>query len=234
MTIHYMTNNIIFEESLNQENPYLYNLSHTLNHIDGFKEHKDYDSIFTQEKPLRVLYVNLKKGLILSIKDYKIKVYNYDKNKLLKILENLKTKLDEEEIYNHLDDVIKKYKVYLRTFKKSTFKEIIKEKRGEQVKIKEGTILYTSWGYDQTNTEYFKVKRIIGKNYFIVEELSLIYEESGSPTYDNVNPGEVFGFPQKAYISNDGYISICEYGYKRSLYLWDGESKYKTNSQFGH
>tara|TARA_Y100000310_G_C20274981_1_gene619799 strand:+ start:124 stop:519 length:396 start_codon:yes stop_codon:yes gene_type:complete len=131
-----MTNNIIFEESLNQENPYLYNLSHTLNHIDGFKEHKDYDSIFTQEKPLRVLYVNLKKGLILSIKDYKIKVYNYDKNKLLKILENLKTKLDEEEIYNHLDDVIKKYKVYLRTFKKSTFKEIIKEKRGEQVKIK--------------------------------------------------------------------------------------------------
>ena len=30
-------------------------------------------------------------------------------------------------------------------------------------KIKEGDIFYSSWGYDQTNIDYYKVTKLIGK-----------------------------------------------------------------------
>lgn len=41
-----------------------------------------------------------------------------------------------------------------------------------------GTILYTSWGYDQTNTEFFAVTRVSGRRVY-VREIAADYTETG-------------------------------------------------------
>jgi len=212
---------------------YLSDLSREINHIKGFENWKDYENLFSKENPIRYLVVNLEKGLFLSIVNNQIKVYFYKEKELLKILKDLKNKMDKEGLYNYCENVIKKYKVYLRSKEKGISKEL---KKGDKI-IKEGNYLYTSWGYDQTNIEYFKILKIIGKNYFIIQEVSQYNnpDEETQMTYYNVLPTDNFiKMPQKAYISNEGYASICETGYKRGLYIWDKKSKYKTNSQFGH
>jgi len=226
--------NLILNEKYNiSESGHYSFINSVVSNIEGFKSHKEYLTIFFKESPLRVLYVNLEKGLFLSFKENELNVYKYDKKNLMSILKDLKIKMDKEDLYNYCEGAISKLKILERSLKKSSFSSLIK---GEKI-IKEGDFLYTSWGYDQTNTEYFKVLRIIGKNYFIIREVSQYQDpdKETQMTYYNVLPTEKFiDLPIKAFISNDGYMSICENGYKRSLYKWDGESKYKTNTQFGH
>ena len=42
-------------------------------------------------------------------------------------------------------------------------KQKYKEERTKPHSLKVGDILYCSWGYDQTNVDYFKVSEVIGK-----------------------------------------------------------------------
>ena len=42
-------------------------------------------------------------------------------------------------------------------------KEKYKEERQKPHTLKVGDVLYCSWGYDQTNVDYFKVSEVIGK-----------------------------------------------------------------------
>lgn len=44
--------------------------------------------------------------------------------------------------------------------------------------LKVGDILYTSWGYDQTNVEFFAVTRVSGRRVW-VRQIAADYEESG-------------------------------------------------------
>ncbi len=44
--------------------------------------------------------------------------------------------------------------------------------------LKVGEILYTSWGYDQTNTEFYVVTRVSGKRVWI-REIAADYEQTG-------------------------------------------------------
>lgn len=115
---------------------------------------------------------------------------------------------------------------------KEKFNQAIEQQEAQQEKtardfIKVGDILYTCWGYEQTNTEFFKVIKIIGKRYFLIREVK---------AEEIKNNGNMSGFfratnefiedkePLKAYCSKEGYMSVCERGYKRSLYL-DNEDK---------
>ena len=90
-----------------------------------------------------------------------------------------------------------------------------------EIIIKEGTILNTNWGYDQTNVEYFKVIRVLGKRYFIIQELKKDYKENGFMCGNSTPEKEFKGEKIRGYASPKGYMNICEQGYKRSLYLWD-------------
>jgi len=96
--------------------------------------------------------------------------------------------------------------------------------------LKPGDILYTSWGYEQTNVEWFKVYEIRGRHYFYIKQIGSkavegsqgCMSESRIPEPERVLEGE----PQKAYCSSNGRMHVCEHGYQRHLYLWDGSSKY--------
>jgi len=96
--------------------------------------------------------------------------------------------------------------------------------------LKPGDILYTSWGYEQTNVEWFKVYEIRGKQYFYIKQIGSkavdgsqgFMSESRMPEPERVFEGE----PLKAYCSPTGNMHICEHSYQRDLYLWDEKSKY--------
>ena len=113
----------------------------------------------------------------------------------------------------------------------------------EKVKVqpKVGDILYSSWGYDQTNIEFFKVVKVSDFSVWIQEVRSQITEVTGwahekviptdSSTYqvrDWDNPGEyiTLTYPiqrKKIHSYGEGYaVSLNSYAIAQ---LWDGKPK---------
>jgi len=106
----------------------------------------------------------------------------------------------------------------------------INKKREFFASVKEGDIFVDSWGYDQTNVDYYivtkklkasiKIKQI-GKN---VE-----YGEFGS---DKVRPNPLYEYGEEmTKIPQDGHIKINGYRY---AVLWDGVPDHETAAGWGH
>lgn len=111
----------------------------------------------------------------------------------------------------------------------------------EDVGLTVGTILYSSWGYDQTNIDFYQVVgttaasvrlRPIGK--------MLAPEQHGAPYHDAVLPakdhftGEEFIKRVKAYGpkgNKTAYVDLTSYS---SAQVWDGTPKFQTGTGFGH
>lgn len=102
-----------------------------------------------------------------------------------------------------------------------------KENEKFRSELKIGDILTCSWGYEQTNVEFFKVVGFNkNKTRLSIQELS--HEQSGIGESHGmackVIPGEVYGpVIEKALLST--YIKIDS---SVSLYLWDGKPQYKS------
>jgi hypothetical protein len=120
----------------------------------------------------------------------------------------------------------------------------------EKVKVtpKVGDILYSSWGYDQTNIEFFKVVKVSEFSVWIQEIGKKVVEVTGwahqnvvpvdSPEYqvrnwdnekddwDNVNPFITKTHPiqrKKIQAYGDAYgVSLNSFS---SAWLWDGKPK---------
>jgi hypothetical protein len=90
-------------------------------------------------------------------------------------------------------------------------------------KIEVGSILVTSWGYDQTNREFFKVIDKKGKQTLIVQEVEQISANTGNePAMTGKSlPGEAFAKNSKPYtirVSHGNHVKIE--GHYASV--WDG------------
>ena len=103
--------------------------------------------------------------------------------------------------------------------------------------ITEGDIFYSSWGYDQTNVDYYMVKKRIGKGSALVVPVeNKIVHDKSSQYNDSVVPYTASeGKPFKCrikYVCWDNYkkprISIGH----RDAWLWDGVPKMQTNSLY--
>jgi hypothetical protein len=75
------------------------------------------------------------------------------------------------------------------------------------VRIEPGAILCSSWGYDQTNVDYYLVTRTTAASAWIVRMPSVIVEDAG-PDSEYVVPGEPI------FLSN-----MCECGHKDYQHL---------------
>jgi hypothetical protein len=97
---------------------------------------------------------------------------------------------------------------------------------------KAGDILYSSWGYDQTNIDFYQVVEIVGKRTIITRKVAQVCESAGrgsdsvSASHDNF-----IGKPERHVVSLYGSVKISEC---QSAYLWDGKSKHQTASGWGH
>lgn len=101
--------------------------------------------------------------------------------------------------------------------------------------IKVGDILYSSWGYDQTNISWYQVTKVIGK---AVEIRELAYQVTGTyGSNDTVVPvPNRFSGPPMRKLPQRGYqgkviIRINSYA---NAYPWDGDPVHQTNPMYGH
>ena len=96
--------------------------------------------------------------------------------------------------------------------------------------IAPGDIFYTSWGYDQTNVEFYKVLSIKGQKVTLVEVAQKVAE--AEMTYENVLP------VADAEISKPFTRMVGEYGFKINSFAyaskWDGKPKHQTAFGYGH
>lgn len=100
--------------------------------------------------------------------------------------------------------------------------------------VKIGDIYYTSWGYDQTNIDFYKVVNVRGSR-IDLKELTQQYVDRGEGGYDDsVIPGDEFANDKIYTVSAraDGTLtSLSSFEY---LSKWDGRPKYQTNPYAGH
>jgi len=128
-------------------------------------------------------------------------------------------------------------------------KQKYKEERTKPHTLKVGDILYCSWGYDQTNVDYFKVSEVIGKRKIKIVGLGTNAESDG--IHDKATPHEGGGnhWTRKQYYceidkkwktknielvkfaNSDNSVKISSFAWAR---LWDGKPKYQTNAYMGH
>lgn len=117
-----------------------------------------------------------------------------------------------------------------------------KKQRSAPHSLQVGDILVSSWGYDQTNIDYYQVTKLIGSTMVEIHPIySRIVDNHG--TYDVVMPVKD-GFIQPRH---DGDTWKCKPLRRKvdpvyngvsintfaSAYKWDGKPQDETNSMFG-
>ena len=96
--------------------------------------------------------------------------------------------------------------------------------------IKVGDIFVDSWGYDQTNIDFYLVTKKLKASIKIVKIGSKVVATSiGSEMVVPV-PDAVIG-EEKTKIPQDGYIKTSSYSLAR---LWDGKPMHETAAGWGH
>lgn len=96
-------------------------------------------------------------------------------------------------------------------------------------KIQLGTIFYDSWGYDQTNVDFYEVTKIVSDKTIEVTAISCQRLDENEEKVIPVSQA-YHGEPMRKRINKWGSIAM-EYGHAR---LWDGKPKYCTAFGNGH
>jgi hypothetical protein len=130
--------------------------------------------------------------------------------------------------------------------RKAEKKAAVAEGHGVQV----GDIFVASWGYDQTNLNWYQVTKLIGKTMVEIREIGDVIDSTPHFTYANKKAVKD-SFLTKSHLNNYNNnepvrkkVNVNVYGGNKSVsisvfshanaYLWDGKAEYETNSQFGH
>lgn len=103
---------------------------------------------------------------------------------------------------------------------------------------KVGDILYSSWGYDQTNIDFYQVTAVSGSSATVREIAKNYLPSQSSRGQDAVMPavGSFIGPPKKKRVQKSGggrdyRIKIDD---SSTAWPWDGKPKFQTASGFGH
>ncbi len=99
--------------------------------------------------------------------------------------------------------------------------------------LKIGDILYSSWGYDQTNIDYYQVTKVISDHSVQIRPIASKITDHSSDRTDYVVPvkNAFTGPAETRRVTAGNYIRIASYA---SASLWDGRPKYQTASGYGH
>ena len=113
-----------------------------------------------------------------------------------------------------------------------------KEKRKADKKkphgLKVGDILQSSWGYDQTNVDWYEVVAVRGAMVDIQHVRSTVTEAGEGYDYVAPLPGERFGriySKRPTFYGDTLAVKITSFA---SAYIWDGQPKHETAVGHGH
>ena len=139
--------------------------------------------------------------------------------------------LDEERANKVANKFIEKQLEYAN--RKAEEKARKAEANKEAVeKCKVGDIYYSSWGYDQTNVDFYKVLEKKGSYATIVGIGKVVVDRDSMEVNDRVvaNPNVIDGEPMRK--------KIGEYGFTLNSYSkaspWDGNPVYESGPYGGH
>lgn len=97
--------------------------------------------------------------------------------------------------------------------------------------LKVGDILYASWGYNQTNIDFYEVTRLMKRMVEIREIASKLDHAERGADYLVPVPGKFIGRKLRKLPDSKGTVRITSYAW---AYLWDGKPKYQTATGWGH
>lgn len=98
--------------------------------------------------------------------------------------------------------------------------------------FKVGDMLYSSWGYDQTNIDFYQVTAITAAGLTIREVEKHVVGGQGTHTELVAPlPNQFAGEPMKKRAAPNGSVKINSY---ERAHKWDGKPKGRTGSGYGH
>lgn len=105
----------------------------------------------------------------------------------------------------------------------------------EMLGVKVGDFFYSSWGYDQTNIDFYKVVGITPSGKSVKVRQWSSKRVGGSEYSDSMVPGESAQGPvmTKRLSDINGRASFTLTSYANGYY-WDGKPKSQTASGYGH
>lgn len=111
-------------------------------------------------------------------------------------------------------------------------RERLKERKQFKHDYKEGSILYSSWGYDQTNVNFYEVIDTTAKTISVKEIKQKVISDKG-PSVSVVGlPGKFIDSKvYKRRVQPNGSIKIDS---SERAYLWDGSPLHQTGFGYGH
>jgi hypothetical protein len=106
-------------------------------------------------------------------------------------------------------------------------------KKAFQHSFQVGDFLYSSWGYDQTNVDFYQVIKVPSPKSIVVREVGKkIVRESGTSEYVVPRPN-AFVSDSKAKTARVSVGNSIKMG-SRYASKWDGKPKYQTAFGYGH
>ena len=132
---------------------------------------------------------------------------------------------------NRLDDAVEKLAESSRASLESK-----KKRREERKQFKHdyqiGDILYSSWGYDQTNIDFYEVVGLTAKTVTLQEIGSKVVKDHGHTIELMPVPGRPKGkILKNKRVSTGKSVKINSFA---SAYKWDGKPKSATGYGYGH
>lgn len=103
-----------------------------------------------------------------------------------------------------------------------------------EVGVKVGDFYYASWGYDQTQVQFYEVVALGAKSVKVREVAQHRLETEGP--HDSVVPaaGHYIGEVETKVLRPYGEKGALAFSSYKSGYYWDGKPKYQTGQGYGH
>lgn len=85
-------------------------------------------------------------------------------------------------------------------------------RKNESHSLEVGTVLYSSWGYDQTNIDYYEVVKVVGKSTVEIREIARISKETESMQGSCIPaPGQFIGPVMRRRVNSYGSVKITSF-----------------------
>lgn len=106
-------------------------------------------------------------------------------------------------------------------------KEAYRKARLQPHTLKIGSILVSSWGYEQTNVDFYEVTELHGKSTVTIRQIAAQSTKETGWASDMVVavPGKYIGEPERKRVSGENRIHIASYS---SAGVWDGRALHRS------
>jgi hypothetical protein len=133
---------------------------------------------------------------------------------------------NQQQLEKQIQDTVESRKSHIDTIEKSR-----QERREYRHNLKEGDILVSSWGYDQTNISYYQVIEVGERSVRIREVGGKVVRSEQGADYVVAVPNSFTGPIMTKIVRQGDSVSISSYA---SAHPWDGKPRYQTAFGYGH